>query len=91
MAGTMEGLKNMRAKPQVIYTNDERAIASSDFKAYIEGEGIELYRTRGHPAFAERFIRIFKDKLFKRVDTMKKKESETSNGLAIDLNYIMSA
>ena len=63
----MEALQKMGAKPKMIYTDDEKAIASSDFKQYVEDEGIELYRTRGHPAFSERFIRTFKDKLFKRV------------------------
>ena len=66
IAGTMEGLQKMRSKPKIIYTDDQRGIASSDFKEYVEGEGIELYRTRGHPAFAERMIGTFKDKLFKR-------------------------
>ena len=73
IAGTMEGLQKMRSKPKIIYTDDERGIASSDFKEYVEGEGIELYRTRGHPAFAERMIRTFKDKLFKRVENDEKK------------------
>ena len=74
IAGTMEALKGMGAKPKMIYTDDEKAIASSDFKQYVEDEGIELYRTRGHPAFSERFIRTFKDKLFKRVEADEKKE-----------------
>ena len=73
IAGTMEGLQKMKAKPKIIYTDDERGIASADFKEYVDGEGIELYRTRGHPAFAERFIRTFKDKLFKRVEHDEKK------------------
>ena len=60
----MEALQKMGSKPKMIYTDDEKAIASSDFKQYVEDEGIELYRTRGHPAFSERFIRTFKDKLF---------------------------
>ena len=68
IAGTMEALNKMKEKPQLIYTDDERAIAGEDFKEYVEGEGIELHRTRNHPAFAERFIRTFKDKLFKRVE-----------------------
>ena len=68
IAGTMEGLEKMRAKPKIIYTDDEGSISGADFKQLVEDEGIELYRTRGHPAFAERFIRTFKDKLFKRVD-----------------------
>ena len=70
---TMEALQKMGAKPKMIYTDDEKAIASSDFKQYVEDEGIELYRTRGHPAFSERFIRTFKDKLFKRIEADEKK------------------
>ena len=73
IAGTMEGLQKMKAKPKIIYTDDERGIASADFKEYVDGENIELYRTRNHPAFAERFIRTFKDKLFKRVENDEKK------------------
>ena len=40
---------------------------------YLTQEKIELHRTRGHPAFAERLIRTFKDKLFKRVEADEKK------------------
>ena len=58
--------------PKIIYTDDEKAIASGEFQEYVESEGIELYRTRGHPAFAERFIRTFKDKLFKRIENDEK-------------------
>ena len=76
VAGTMEALQKMKAKPKMIYTDDEKAIASSDFKQYVEDEGIELYRTRGHPAFSERFIRTFKDKLFKRVEADENKGKE---------------
>ena len=72
-AGTMEGLEKMKAKPKIIYTDDEGSISGADFKQLVEDEGIELYRTRGHPAFAERFIRTFKDKLFKRVENDEKK------------------
>ena len=35
----------MKEKPQLIYTDDERAIAGDEFKEFVEGEGIELYRT----------------------------------------------
>ena len=91
VSATMEALKGMGAKPKLIYTDDERAIASSEFKQYVEDEGIELYRTRGHPAFAERFIRTFKDKLFKRVEADEKKGKEnidwTSYILEIMLTY----
>ena len=73
IAGTMEGLHKMGKKPKIIYTDDEGSISGNDFKQYVEDEGIQLYRTRGHPAFAERFIRTFKDKLFKRVENDEKK------------------
>ena len=68
VVGTMEALQKMGTKPKIIYTDDEKAIASSEFKQYVDDEGIELYRTRGHPAFSERFIRTFKDKYFKRIE-----------------------
>ena len=77
----MEALQKMGAKPKMIYTDDEKAIASSDFKQYVEDEGIQLYRTRGHPALSERFIRTFKDKLFKRVEADEKKGKAIYNGL----------
>ena len=54
---TKKAIEKMGKKPEIIYTDDEKAIASGEFKTYVESEGIELYRTRGHPAFAERFIR----------------------------------
>ena len=73
IAGTMEGLEKMKAKPKIIYTDDEGSIRGADFKQLVEDERIELYKTRGHPAFAERFIRTFKDKLFKRVENDGKK------------------
>ena len=76
LEATKEALRKMGKKPKIIYTDDERAIAGEDFKEYVEGEGIELYRTRGHPAFAERFIKTFKDKLFKRVEADEKKGKE---------------
>ena len=60
----MESLQKMRAQPKIIYTDDEGSISGADFKQLIEDEGIELCRTRSHPAFAERFIRTLKDKLW---------------------------
>ena len=43
---------------------------------YLEDKKIEIHRTRGHPAFAERFIKTYKNKLFKRVEADKKKGKE---------------
>ena len=77
---SLEQWKGLRAKPKIIYTDDEGSISGADFKQLVEDEGIELYRTRGHPAFAERFIRTFKDKLFKRVENDEKKGKITFSG-----------
>ena len=62
-----------------------------DFKDYVEGEVIELYTTRGHPAFVERFIKTYKDMLFKRVEADEKKGKQniqwTDYNLEIMLTY----
>ena len=80
--GTKEALRKMGGKAKMIYTDDEKTVASAEFQQYVEDEDIELYRTRGHTAFAEIFIRTLKDKLFKRIekdDKLEKKRS-ISNG-----------
>ena len=64
----MEARQKVGKKPEIIFTDDEGSIGGALFQEYVESEEIELYRTRGRPAFAERFIRTFKDKLFKRVE-----------------------
>ena len=91
LEATKEALRKMGKKPKMIYTDDERAMAGEDFKDYVEGEGIELYRTRNHPAFAERFIRTYKDMLFKRVEADEKKGKAniqwTDYNLEIMLTY----
>ena len=66
--GTKKAIENMGKKPEIIFSDEDTAIASADFQEYVAGENIELYRTRGHPAFAERFIRTFLDMLFKRIE-----------------------
>ena len=42
--------------------DDEGAVASNDFRQYVGDEDIELCRTRGHPAFAYRFIKALRNK-----------------------------
>ena len=80
----------MKEKPQLIYTDDERTIPGDYFKEYIEGEGIELHRTRNHPAFAERFIRTFKDMLFKRIEADEKKGKENLQWIDYILEIILT-
>ena len=76
LAGLMEGLNKMDKKPRMLYSDEESSLYSKSIMEYLEDEKIEIHRTRGHPAFAERFIKTYKDKLFKRVEADKKKGKE---------------
>ena len=71
----MEGIKKMGKKPKMIYSDEESSLKTEMITSYLEEEKIELHKTRGHPAFAERFIRTFKDKLYKRLKTIQRKKS----------------
>ena len=90
LEATKEALGKMGKKPKMIYTDDERAIAGEDFKDYVEGEGITLHRTRGHPAFAERFIRTYKDMLFKRVEADEKKDKANIQWVDYNLEIMLT-
>ena len=72
-AGIMEALNKMGGKPKLIYSDDEGSLNAQDLVDFFKDEGIQNYKTRGHPHFAERFIRTFKDMLFKRVNADEKK------------------
>ena len=73
---TKKAIEKMGKKPEIIYTDDEKTIVSVEFQAYVESEGIELYRTRGHPALAKRFINFLKTNYAKELRTMKKIKNE---------------
>ena len=73
LAGIKEGINKMGKKPKMCYSDEEGSLYSKTIIEYLEQEKIEMHRTRGHPAFAERFIRSFKDMLFKRVEADEKK------------------
>ena len=73
LAGIMERLQKMGDKPKMFYSDEEGSLHSKTVIEYLEKENIEIHRTRGHPAFAERFIRTYKDMLFKRVEANDKK------------------
>ncbi len=58
----------MGKKPEILYTDDETAISASSMIDQYKENNIKHYVTRNHAAFAERFIRTFKDMLYKRID-----------------------
>ena len=84
LAGVMEGMQKMKGKPETIYSDEECSLYNKTVEDYFKEEGIELYRTRGHPSFAERFIRTYKDMLYKRV---KKDEKEGRKIQWIDYDF----
>jgi len=75
LAGILEGIQKMGDKPDMIYSDEESSLIGDkvDIRGALKERGIELHTTRGHPNFAERFIRTFKDMLFKRVEADEKK------------------
>jgi hypothetical protein len=70
-SGIMEGIEQMKAKPQFLYTDDEGALNKPDIKKYFEDNKIHHIVTRSHANMAERAIRTFKNSLYKRVDNAK--------------------
>ena len=68
LAGLLENINKMNGKPKLIYIDDEGSFSTQSVIDYLKDENIELHRTRGHPAFAERAIRTLKDMLYKRVE-----------------------
>ena len=67
LAGMMEGMNKMGKKPKLIYSDEKSSLKTEMITK------IKLHKTRRHPAFAERFIRTFKDTLYKRIEHDEKK------------------
>ena len=85
LARIMEGIQKMGDKPKMFFSDEEGSLYSKTVIEYLEKEKVEIHRTRGHPAFAERFIRTYKDMLFKRVEADEKKGK--NNIQWIDYNF----
>ena len=75
LAGILEGIQRMGQNPKMIYSDEESSLIGDrvDIRGALKDRGIELHTTRGRSAFVERFIRTFKDMLFKRVEADEKK------------------
>ena len=68
-AGILECMAKMFSKPKLIYTDDETSFRTPAIQKYFEDNNIKHYITRHHAVFGERFIRTFKNMLYKRIDT----------------------
>ena len=63
----------MADTPKMIYSDEEGSWHSKTDIECLEGKKIEIHRTRGHPAFAERFIQTYKDMLVQRFEAHEKR------------------
>jgi len=61
----------MGHKPDIIYSDDEASLSTDAMKTYFKDHKISHVITRSHAWFCERFIRTFKDTLYKRVEASK--------------------
>ncbi len=67
-SGILECINRMFKKPKLIYTDDEKSFSLPAIQTYFRENKINHYVTRHHAAFGERFIRTFKNMLYKRID-----------------------
>ena len=74
----------------MFYADEEPSLYSNPVMEYLEKEKIEIHRTRGHPAFAERFIRTYKDILFKRVENDEKKGKQNMQWIDHNLEILLT-
>lgn len=70
-AGLIECLHNMGHKPEIIYSDDETSLSTAAMQKYFKDHNISHVITRSHAWFVERFIRTFKDMLYKRTTASK--------------------
>ena len=68
-----EAIRRMGGKSKIIFSDDEGTLRGEVFREFVEGEGMELYRTRGKANFVERLNRTLKDMIFKRLEADEKK------------------
>ena len=87
-AGVLECLNQMGHKPEIIYSDDETSLSTVAIQKYFKDHNIDHVITRSHAWFIERFIRTFKDMLYKRIETSKEENVQwTSFIYPIMLTY----
>ena len=58
-------------KPKQLYSDEESSFRAKVFFRFINGNDIKHIQTSTHAPSAERFIRTFKDNLYRRLDGLK--------------------
>ena len=62
-------------KPKQLYSNEESSFRAKEFLRFLNENDIKHTQTSTHAPSAERFIRTFKDKLYRRLDGLKQDKS----------------
>jgi hypothetical protein len=68
LTALLEALVKMGKRPEIIYTDGEGGLDTTEMKAWYAKENLKHIVTLKHAYFAERFIRTFKFALYKRID-----------------------
>jgi hypothetical protein len=61
-------INDMKGKPEVLYSDNEGASLSKQFKEYFAAENITHLTTNTHAGVVERLIRTLKDYIYKRAE-----------------------
>ena len=70
--GVFKAVNKMGKKPKIIYTDEEGSFNSKYFQEYLKQVGISHLTTRTHPWYCERYIKTFKNLLYKRLQDIDK-------------------
>ena len=70
--GLFKAVNKMGKKPKIIYTDEEGSFNSNYFQEYLKKVGISHLTTRTHPWYVERYIKTFKNLLYKRLQDIDK-------------------
>ena len=63
-------------KPKQLYNDEESSLRSTEFFRFINENNIKTIQTSTHAHTIERFIRTFKDNLYRRLDGLKQDKNE---------------
>ena len=66
--GVHDALNKMGKKPNILYTDDEGSFNSKILQTYLANAQINHIISRSHPHYIERYIRTFKNLLYKRLE-----------------------
>ena len=66
--GIHDVIAKMGRKPHILYTDDEGSFTRGILKTYLADVHIKHIISRSHPHYVERYIRTFKNLLYKRLE-----------------------